>query len=67
MMGGGDLISYTDMDWANDHTNCQSISGYSFLYSGGMVSWMSRQQTTVVDSSTHAKYIATAEASKGLV
>ena len=66
-MGGRDLIGYTDVDWANDHTNRWSISGYSFLYSGGMVSWMSRQQTTVVDSSTHAEYIAAAEASKELV
>ena len=66
-MSGDGLIGYTDADWANDCTNRQSILGYAFLYSGGVVSWMSRQQMSVADSSTHAEYIAAAEASKELV
>ena len=64
---GDGLIGYTDADWANDGTNQWSISGYAFLYSGGAVSWMSRQQMTVADSSTHAEYITATEASKELV
>ena len=35
-------------------------------YSGGVVLWMSHQQSTVTSSSTHAEYIATAKASKEL-
>ncbi len=66
-MGGGDLIGYTDADWANDLANHCSISGYAFLYSGGAISWMSKQQSTTVTSSTHAKYITAAEAAKELV
>ena len=66
-MGGEGLIGYTNTDWANDHSNWHLISGYMFLYSGGAVSWMSKQQTTVANSSTHAEYIAATEASKELV
>ncbi len=66
-MGDGDLVGYTNADWANDHANCCSISGYVFLYTGGAVSWMSKQQSTIATSSTHAEYIATVEAMKGLV
>ncbi len=64
---GGELIGYTDTDWANDCSNCHSISGYAFLYSGGAISWMSKQQSTVAISSTHAEYITTVEAVKELV
>ncbi|SRR5258707_666646 len=67
MMGDSELVGYTDADWANDRSNCCSISGYAFLYSGGAVSWMSRQQSTITTSSTHTEYIAAAEATKELV
>src|SRR5260370_29376949 len=30
-MGESELMGYTDVDWANDHLNHQSISGYTFL------------------------------------
>ena len=66
-MGDGDLVGYTDADWANNCTNHHSISGYTFLYARGVVSWMSKQQSTIAMSSTHAEYIAAAEAVKELV
>src|SRR5258705_5148579 len=66
-MGESKLVGYTDADWANDRLNHQSISGFTFLDSGGAVSWSSKQQSTVVTSSMHAEYIAMAEASKELV
>src|SRR5258708_13111597 len=65
--GGGGLIGYSDMDWASNQTNCWSILGYAFLYSGGTVSWMLKQQSTVTMSSTHTEYIAGTEASKELI
>ena len=58
---------YMDADWANDHLNRQSISGYVFSYSGGAVSWMSKQQSATAFSLTHAEYVATVEAAKELV
>ena len=66
-MGEGELIGYTDADWANDHSNHRSVSGYAFLYSGGVVSWMSKQQSSTATSSTHAEYVAAAEAAKELI
>ncbi len=66
-MGESELVGYTNADWANDRLNRRSISGFTFLYSGGAVSWSSKQQSTVATSLTHAEYIATAEASKELV
>src|SRR6266436_8055253 len=49
-MGESELVGYTDVDWANDHLNRQLISGFAFLYSGGAVSWSSKQQSTVATS-----------------
>ena len=66
-MGGGELVGYTDRDWANNTTNWHSISGFTFLYAGGAVSWMSKQQSTIATLSTHAKYISAAKAAKELV
>ena len=37
------------------------------MYSGGAVSWSSKQQSTVASSLTHAEYIAAAEGAKELV
>src|SRR5260370_28916125 len=54
-MGNSELIGYTNADWANDHLNHRSVSGNVFLYSGGAVSWSSKQQSTVTMSSTHAE------------
>src|SRR5260370_40674737 len=48
--GNSELIGYTDADWANDCLNHQSISGNAFLYSGGVISWSSKQQSTVATS-----------------
>ena len=64
---GGGLVGYMDADWVNDVSNWRSISGYAFLYAGGAVSWMSKQQSTTATSSTHAEYVAAAEAAKELV
>ena len=47
--------------------NWRSISGYAFLYPGGAISWMSKQQSTVASSLAHAEYIVAAETSKELV
>src|SRR5258708_35993814 len=60
-MGESKLVGYADADWANDGLNHQSISVFTFLYSGGAVSLSSKRQTTVVTSSMLVEYIAMAE------
>ena len=60
-MGDSKLTGYTDADWANNRSNCCSVSRYAFLFSGGAMSWMSKQQSTITTSSTHAEYITAAK------
>ncbi len=52
------LLGYVDADWGGDLDKRKSTTGYVFFYHGGPVSWMSKLQSTVATSSTHAEYIA---------
>ncbi|XP_073133807.1 secreted RxLR effector protein 161-like [Henckelia pumila] len=58
--GNGEIISYTNNDYAGDLEDRKSISGYVFLLSSGAVSWMSKKQTVVSLSTTEAEFIAAA-------
>ena len=60
----GDLIGFSDADWAGDINDRRSISGYTFLLSNAAISWQSKKQTSVAQSSTEAEYIALASATK---
>ena len=54
---------YCDADWASQEHQ-HSISGYSFHFSVGAVSWSSKKQNLVALSSTEAEYIAQTHAAK---
>ena len=58
------LIGYADADWAENRSDRKSNSGYIFRFYGSPISWACRKQTCVADSSTHAEYIALAEATR---
>ena len=64
---GGSLMGYTDSDWAKDIPTRKSVSGGVFMLAGGPVSWSSKAQTCVAQSSTEAEYVASAEAAKELI
>jgi len=52
---------------ALDVTTRKSVSGSVFMLAGGPVSWSSKSQTCVAQSSTEAEYVASAEAAKELI
>ncbi|XP_057662503.1 uncharacterized protein LOC130897586 [Diorhabda carinulata] len=58
------LIGYADADYGEDRKTRKSHSGYLFQLFGSPISWACRKQDCVADSSTHAEYIALAEATR---
>ncbi|XP_055622461.1 uncharacterized protein LOC129766025 [Toxorhynchites rutilus septentrionalis] len=64
---GGELIGYTNADWAGDAAIRKSTTGFVFQYAGAAVSWVSRRQSCVTLSSMESEYVALSEASQELI
>ena len=60
---GGGLVCYVDSAYANS-TESRSTSANVFTLYGNAVSWTSRKQSIVAQSSTEAEYVALADAMK---
>ena len=58
------LEIFVDSDWANDHIDRKSTSGYMMYVMGNLVSWRSKKQTVTALSSTNAEYIAASEGAR---
>ena len=58
----GELIGYSDSDFAGDCHDRKSTSGHFFLFGGMAVSWSSQKQSIVALSSCEAEYIAATSA-----
>ncbi|GMF18399.1 unnamed protein product [Phytophthora fragariaefolia] len=56
------LRDLVDSDWGNDPDARKSVTGYVHCMSGGAISWASRRQTIVVQSTAEAEYVAACEA-----
>lgn len=54
------LLAYTDADFAGDVESAKSTSGFVVFLAGGPVSWASRQQAVVAQSTAESEYIALA-------
>src|SRR5258708_2097751 len=61
------LVGFTDSDYTMDPESQCSISSSVFLTAGGPVSWQSKLQSSLSQSSTEAKYLASSEAAKEAV
>ncbi|GAA5864492.1 hypothetical protein JCM1840_000519 [Sporobolomyces johnsonii] len=59
----GELVGFSDADWAGDVTDRRSRTGYLFM-KNGPVSWASQKQVTQALSSTEAEYMAITESGK---
>jgi hypothetical protein len=59
---GDGLHSYSDSSLGDQANDYHSTSGYVFLLADGAISWTSRKQRTVAQSTTQAEYMALADA-----
>ena len=53
--GNGKLYGAVDSDWGMCPDTSKSTSGFCFWFAGGPISWQSRRQKVVADSSTEAE------------
>ena len=53
-----ELLSMGDADFAQDVDTRKSTTGYVVTYAGGAISWLSKLQPVVSQSTTEAEYIA---------
>ncbi|XP_071745051.1 uncharacterized protein [Lepeophtheirus salmonis] len=60
----GELIGFSDSDWAGDHDDRKSTSSYIFLYNESPISWNSQKQKSVALSTVKAKYMVLSAASQ---
>jgi len=61
------LEAFSDADFAGDSETRKSTSGYIIFFAGGPISWRSRKQSLIAQSTTEAEYVAAAECCKELV
>jgi hypothetical protein len=56
--GFPEITAYSDSDWAGDHKDFKSTTGFIIMLNGGPISWKSRKQTVQAKSSAEAEYVA---------
>jgi hypothetical protein len=58
------LHGYTDSDWLGSTVDRKSTSGYCFSLGSAMISWFSRKQGSIAQSTTEEEYITASAASR---
>ena len=58
------LIGYCDSDYCGDLDKRRSLTGYSFILFGNVISWKASLQSMVALSTTEAEFMALTEATK---
>lgn len=61
------LVGYSDASCGTMEIEWRSMSGNAILIGGGAVSWSSKKQKTVAQSTAEAEYIAMAHATKEIL
>jgi hypothetical protein len=65
--GGVLLHGYADSDWVGSSVDRKSTSGYCFSLGSAMISWSSKKQSSIAQSTVEAEYIAASNASREAV
>ena len=63
-LANDNIAGFSDRDWAGDHDDQKSNSGFVFMMSGATISWNSKRKTCVALSTAEAEYIALAKAAQ---
>ena len=58
------IKAYSDSDWGNCIDTARSTSGWVIVMAGSPISWSSKRQKVVAQSTTEAEYIAANDAAK---
>ncbi|GKB65679.1 zinc finger, CCHC-type containing protein [Tanacetum coccineum] len=58
------LEGYFDASWITNLEDHTSTTGWVFLHGGGVISWASKKQTCITDSTMEAEFVALAAAGK---
>ena len=58
------VSAYCDSDHAGDKTDRKSTTGYCVFVNGNLISWATKKQTTVAQSSTEAEFMALSDTVK---
>src|SRR4051794_35301968 len=56
------IMGYVDASFDSDPDDHKSQSGYVFMVNGGAVSWRSRKQSSIAQSSMESEYMTASEA-----
>jgi hypothetical protein len=65
--GSSKLEAYADSDYATNHDDRKSRTGYIIYFNGGPVSWGSKKKSCVATSTTHAEYMALYSVTKEVI
>jgi len=65
--GTGNIVGYTDSDFAGDVTDRKSTSGNIILMGNNPISWTSKKQSVVATSTAEAEYISASVCIKKLL
>jgi hypothetical protein len=57
-----EISAYADADWGSDHTDRKSVTGWIAMLNGDPVSWASKKQKTISQSTCEAELYAEAAA-----
>jgi hypothetical protein len=62
-----ELCAYFDADHGSDPTDCKSVTGFCIFLGDSLISWKSKKQSIISQSSTKAEYCVMASTTKEIV